>query len=99
MQIEPIKPELKPPGSKRLKLEYEKPLSNVDLNFNLRRYIKGECIVFNNWRAMHGRKYAGQGRIIVGGTVAMESFKSKMRLVGRCRLTGPYQTQVDTAWN
>jgi len=46
-----------------------------------RTLVKGECIVFNNWRAMHGRKHAGQGRIIVGGTVAMESFKSKMRLV------------------
>mmetsp|Transcript_14160 Transcript_14160/g.34066 ORF Transcript_14160/g.34066 Transcript_14160/m.34066 type:complete len:488 (+) Transcript_14160:158-1621(+) len=42
---------------------------------------KGECIVFNNWRAMHGRKTAGPTRIIVGGTVALESFKSKMRLV------------------
>jgi len=38
-------------------------------------------IVFNNWRAMHGRKTAGANRIIVGGTVALESFKSKMRLV------------------
>lgn len=28
-----------------------------------------------------GRKTAGANRIIVGGTIALESFKSKMRLV------------------
>ena len=42
---------------------------------------KGEMIVFNNWRVMHGRKTAAANRIIVGGTIALESFKSKMRLV------------------
>ena len=40
MQVDPIKPTLKAPGSKRLKLIYDKPLSNVAFNFNLRRYIK-----------------------------------------------------------
>ena len=37
MQVDPIKPTLKPPGSKRLKVEHEL-LSNVAFNFNLRRY-------------------------------------------------------------
>jgi len=38
VQVDPIKPILKPPGTKRLKLKYDKLLSNVAFNFNLRRY-------------------------------------------------------------
>jgi len=38
VQVDPMKPTLKAPGSKRLKLEHEKLLSNVGFNFNLRRY-------------------------------------------------------------
>ena len=40
MQIDPIKPALTAPGTKRLKLKYDEPLSNFAFNFNLRRYIK-----------------------------------------------------------
>ena len=38
MQVDPIKPTLKAPGSKRLKLEDEKMLSNFAFKFHLRRY-------------------------------------------------------------
>ena len=41
MQLDPIKPTLKPPGTKRLKLQYDGPLSNSAFKFNLRRYRKG----------------------------------------------------------
>ena len=34
-----MKPTLKVSGTKRLKLKYEKLLSSVAYNFNLRRYI------------------------------------------------------------
>jgi len=34
-----MKPQLKPPGTKRLKLEYDGLLSNFGFKFNLRRYI------------------------------------------------------------
>ena len=40
MQVDPIKPTLKAPGTNRLKLKYEKLLSNIAFNFNLRRYPK-----------------------------------------------------------
>jgi hypothetical protein len=40
VQVDPIKPELKPPGTKRLKLQYDEPLSNFAFNFNLHRYTK-----------------------------------------------------------
>ena len=41
MQVDPIKPTLKAPGTKRLKLKYDKMLSNIAFKFNLRRYTKG----------------------------------------------------------
>ena len=38
VQVDPIKPTLKAPGIKRLKLKHDKPLSNVAFKFNLHRY-------------------------------------------------------------
>jgi hypothetical protein len=38
VQVAPIKPTLKAPGTKRLKLKCDEPLSNFVFNFNLRRY-------------------------------------------------------------
>jgi hypothetical protein len=38
VQVDPIKPTLKAPGIKLLKLKYDKPLSNFAFKFNLRRY-------------------------------------------------------------
>ena len=45
MQVDPIKPTLKVPGSKRLKLMYDEPLSSFALNSILRRYVQAV------WRA------------------------------------------------
>jgi hypothetical protein len=41
VQVDPIKPKLKPPGIKRLKLDYDGVLSDFGHKFNLRRYNKG----------------------------------------------------------
>ena len=38
VQVDPIKPTLKPPGTDRLKLKYDEPPSNFAFKFNLRRY-------------------------------------------------------------
>jgi hypothetical protein len=40
MQVVPIKPTLKAPGTKRSKLKYCTLLSSSAFDFNLRRYIK-----------------------------------------------------------
>ena len=40
VQVDPIGPMLKLPGSKRSKLKYGKMLSSVAFNFNLRHYAK-----------------------------------------------------------
>ena len=44
MQVDPIKPRLKQPETKRLKLEYDGLLSKFGFKFNLRRY--GEELLF-----------------------------------------------------
>jgi len=41
VQVEPIKPTLKAPGTKRLKPQYDGLLSNFAFKFNLRRYPSG----------------------------------------------------------
>jgi hypothetical protein len=38
VQVDPIKPTLKAPGIKRLKLVRDDPLTNFAFKFNLRRY-------------------------------------------------------------
>jgi len=40
VQVDPIKPKLKPPGTKRLKLKHDELLWHFAFRFNLRRYIK-----------------------------------------------------------
>ena len=40
MQVDPIKPMLKPPGTKRLKLNCDEPLSSFAFTFNVRPYTK-----------------------------------------------------------
>ena len=42
MQVDPIRPTLKAPGIKLLKLNYDTPLSNFGFKFNLRHYIPAE---------------------------------------------------------
>ena len=44
VQVDPIKPTLKAPGTKRLKLKRVDPLSSFGFKFNLHRYIKAENI-------------------------------------------------------
>ena len=40
MQVQPIKSQLKAPAPKRLKLEYDEPLSKLAFKSSLRRYIE-----------------------------------------------------------
>ena len=42
VQVDPIKPTLKAPGTKRLKLKYDELLSSFAFKFNLRRYTLAE---------------------------------------------------------
>jgi len=40
VQVDPIKPTVKPPGTKNLKLLHDGPPSKFAFKFNLRRYTK-----------------------------------------------------------
>ena len=44
MQVDPMKPKLKPPGTKRLRLKCDILLSTSAFKFNLRRYTKDSDI-------------------------------------------------------
>jgi hypothetical protein len=57
-----MKPTLKAPGTKRLKLKHDEPLSNVAFNFNLRRYSVGVRAVPGVVRPGGGRGVAPPGR-------------------------------------
>jgi len=45
VQVDPVKPTLNAPGSKCLKLDHEKLLSNFAFNFNLRRYVQHRLLL------------------------------------------------------
>jgi hypothetical protein len=51
VQVDPIKPTLKAPGTKRLKLEYDDLLSIFGFEFNLRRHSKGNPPTIGTRRA------------------------------------------------
>ena len=57
VQVDPIKPTLKAPETKRLKLNYDGPLSNCAFNFNLRRYNVVDKTQGNagGWGGIRGR--------------------------------------------
>ena len=59
-----MKPELKPPEIKRLKLKYDELLSTLAFNFNLRRYTKG----FSD-TVMFAVKAAAVSNITAGGSL------------------------------
>jgi len=50
VHVEPMKPMLKAPGIKRLKLKYDWPLSKIAFNFNLRRYTSTPRRCSSWWR-------------------------------------------------
>ena len=53
VQVDPMKPNLKPPGTERLKLKCDDPLSIFGSNFSLRRYTLG-CAVSTRCRSRLG---------------------------------------------
>jgi len=42
VQVAPIKPTLKAPGSKRVKVKHDEPVSKFAFKFNLRRYTMAD---------------------------------------------------------
>jgi hypothetical protein len=68
VQVDSIKPTLKAPGSKRLKLQYDELHSSIAFKFNLRRYNQGCSPVpaprprsWLGWRQLSTAWYGGAG--------------------------------------
>jgi len=57
VQVDPIKPKLKPPGTKLLKPEYDGLLSKFGFNFNLRRYTQASAMPL-------GTRWSWPGRLV-----------------------------------
>jgi hypothetical protein len=55
---------LKPPGTKRLKLKYEKAVSSFGFNFNLRRYNVGD--VQESFHFVRYKKEDGSMYVVAG---------------------------------
>ena len=54
MQVDPIKPKLKPPGTKRLKPKRDMLLSTSAVKFNLRRYVEASTDTTTDDTAVSG---------------------------------------------
>jgi hypothetical protein len=90
VQVEPMKPVLKAPGTKRLKLTYDGLFSNVAFNINLRRYAEDAAVAAaleegarvnperDDWEAFGGADGAAGGREAEGfDWEAWEAFASR----------------------
>jgi hypothetical protein len=84
MQVDPVRPTLKPPGIMLLKLIYNEPLSNFAFDFNLRRYTKAAKAAP---AAPVSAAPVSSGKF--GALTATKGGKGTMQInqVGRCRLT------------
>jgi hypothetical protein len=58
VQVDPIKPKLKAPGTKHLKLQCDEELSSSAFNVNLHRYNKALKDALN-MRGYKNERYAG----------------------------------------
>ena len=92
MQLDPINPKLKAPGTKRLTLECDEPPSNFAFKFNLRRYTKVIVEVVPADASVAENLSAGG---LTDADINKEIEDSGIT-VGRCTL--PYQTHVESAW-
>jgi hypothetical protein len=59
VQVNPIKPMLKAPGTKRLKLEYAQQLTFFAFRFNLRCYTMGRSSALWTRSATHSPSWTG----------------------------------------
>jgi hypothetical protein len=77
VQVIPIKPTLKAPGTKRSKLQYDELLSSFAFNFNLRRY---------SLVGLEGPTLSVPPRTLPANT-SYDFLLTVCYSVGRCRLT------------
>jgi hypothetical protein len=94
-----MKPMLKAPGTKRLKLKYDQPLSSFAFNFNFRRYTMEAVAAAEKDQVGQGSKYVNRRRrrSLLAELSAADPARPILTreelawvagaMVGRCRLT------------
>jgi hypothetical protein len=80
VQVDPIKPTLKAPATKRLKLKYDKPLSSFAFNFNLRRCTVVPFLDLANHAASPSIDYRCDGVETPAGAYTRPLFSSTQAL-------------------
>jgi len=73
VQVDPIKPRLKLPGTKRLKLNCDGPLSNFAVKFKLRRCMKAlltAAAPFQRWMRGYHQLAAPLEEVLAGWVAA-----------------------------
>jgi len=98
VQADPIKPTLKAPGIKLLKLKYDTPLSNFALKFSMRRY--NLVFIYLNLEEGAGRTHAPRKRwltplLVTAGLVQTVEPTNIVRQVIGCLVT--QETRVEKA--
>jgi len=82
VQVDPMKPALKAPGTNRLRLMCDILLSTFAFNFNLRRFSEGDWADLVNITAaaaMFGEEMARMGGAVATGR-GLHSFTSQLNL-------------------
>ena len=87
VQVDPVKPTLKAPGTKRLKLKYVTSLSNFAFKFKLRRY---------SWDP-NADGFIERHEMVRTGGLLEYMWRNFECTVGRCRLTLS-KTRVESAY-
>jgi len=82
VQVDPIKPTLKAPGSERLKVEQEKLLSNFAFKFNLRLYTQASAAAWREQAATEAAlKKVEWCRLILSNPVLKPSTASAIETI------------------
>ena len=93
VQVDPIKPTLKPPGTKRLKLKCDELRSSFGFKFNVRRYALGagnhyaEIQVVDEIFDKHAADKMGIERVGQVMVMIHSGSRGLGHQAGRCRLT------------
>jgi len=82
VQVDPLKPKLKPPVTKRLKLKYDGLLSNIGFKFNLRCYSSASEHLHKKMNVPMEKIPAALGR-----AVQVASIRPTLKAPGTKRLT------------
>ena len=85
MQVEPIRPTFKAPGTKRLKLKCGELLSSFAFNVDLRRFTKAWCPRLHD--AVAAWSFKSYAEFLQRRRHYLLALSAALTLVRRCRLT------------